>query len=206
MLLGSMLFATCETANSEITLYENAYFYTGNTKYEFDNMSFTYLELNETCLTVNDLLWKIQSNQRVNITFEYINPQINWANERDLITRFIVNASSKVYFNISGLKTNILYEISLDNIAIANVTSNHDGNISFINSDWSNKTVRIIQLDKVNYNIRRVSNQLIDDYLPIFIVLAGVAGVITLFATNDIRAVLVVLLGLLLFAEVMKII
>ena len=207
MMMFTAMLLSCETTNSELILYDDVSVYNGNTTITFDSFTFTYLEFNESYLQIDNLIFDIDcNNTALNMTFVYINPRIEWANERDLILEFTANCSTTVVFNISGLKANVLYEISRDNNPITNLTANEYGNISFSNSIWSNRTFRIIQLDKINYNIRRVTNILIDDYLPIFIVLAGVAGVIALYATNDIRVVLAVLLGLILFAEALKII
>ena len=207
MIMAPLIFA-CGSSADDISLNEDVFIEIDHARINFDNMSFDSIIINNSFLQLEDIVLDIDTNNSVNLTFTYFNHRIQWANERDWILEFVAECATdeKVFFNISGLKPGILYEINRDGSPIANLTSNNDGNISFNNSDWSNKTFRIIQLDKVNYNIRRVSNQLIDDYLPIFIVLAGVAGVIALYTTNDIRVVLAVLLGLVLFAEVMNII
>jgi len=202
------ILCACGSTADDVELNEDVFIEIDHARFNFNNMSFDSIIINNSFLQLEDIVLDIDTNNSVNITFTYFNHRIHRANEQDWIMEFIAECATdeKVFFNISGLKSNILYEINRDGSPIANLTSNNDGNISFNNSDWSNRSFRIIQLDKVNYNIRRVSNQLIDDYLPIFIVLAGVAGVIALYATNDIRVVLAVLIGMVLFVEALKII
>jgi len=206
MMIAPMLFACGSTAD-DLNINEDVFIEIDNAIFDFDNMSFDSIIINNSFLQLNTLIFDIDTNNSVNISFVYINDRLHWANELDLIMEFVADCPTdeKVFFNISGLKSDILYEINQDGSPIANLTSNSHGNISFNNSDWSNKTFTIIQLDKINYNIRRVTTRLIDDFLPIFIVLAGVAGVIALYATNDIRVFLGVIIGMLLFVEALKI-
>lgn len=205
-MLSPLFFAGVSSAN-DILINEDVFIETDCARYSFNNLSFDMIVINESYLQIDNLIFDIDTNNTVNISFVYINPRIQFGNELDLIMEFVADCPTdeKVFFNISGLKPDVLYEINRNGSAIANLTTNSHGNISFNNSDWSNKTFTVIQLDKINYNIRRVTSRLIDDFLLLFIVLAGVVGVITLFATNDIRACLAVMVGLLLFVEILKI-
>lgn len=206
MMVAPMLFAG-STFAGDVELDEDVFIETDNARFSFNNMSFDTVIINNSFLQLDTLIFDIDTNNTVNISFVYINDRLHWANELDLIMEFVADCPTdeKVFFNISGLKSDVLYKINRNGSPIANLTTNSHGNLSFNNSDWSNKTFTVIQLDKINYNIRRVTTRLIDDFLPIFIVLAGVAGVIALYATNDVRVFLGVIIGMLLFVEALKI-
>jgi len=126
-------------------LSTNDVYQSGNENYSFASaMTFTRFGYNSTMIFFNNLYFNISSNNAINITLSYLNPNILTASLGETLLRFNANTSAgRVWFNLSGFETSTLYTVLRDSETLHTYKTSAGGVLSFYNETWSDHDYEI---------------------------------------------------------------
>jgi len=116
----------------------NVYFATNQ------SMKFEQIVLDESYVKFNNTGFYVDSDIRVNVSLVYIHEDILNASSYDTVLEFWSETySGTVFYNVSGLKSNSQYNVSMNSTLFLETTTNETGVLSFNHTNASERLFMI---------------------------------------------------------------
>lgn len=131
---------------------DGAYFSVSNQLYATNqSLAFEQIVISDNHVQFNNTGFYVNAPNDINISIDYINPNIVTSGFGDKVLAFYVNISAgNVHFNLSGFPTNTNYSIYKDDVLMTYDISNSTGFITFTNSIWSEKYFEMYDNQQAN--------------------------------------------------------
>lgn len=132
-----------------IYLHNSSYYHTDNATFNAtDNLPVYHLTRTNEYMEFNNSKFYIDALTNSNITLQFLDDSITYADQYECAMIFYVNCTSTVYFNITGFAEYVLYEIRKDDAVLERVRATSGGYVNFSDIP-NNSTYSIYLLDTI---------------------------------------------------------